>query len=78
MFYKIGVLKNFVKHTGKTPVPESLFNKVTDLYLTTFLKEKTPIQLFSDEFCERYKTSFLQNTSSQLLLFYRQKNLPIN
>ena len=50
MFYKIGVLKFFFKIHKKTPVLESLFNKVTDLYPTTLLKEKTPIQVFSDEF----------------------------
>ena len=31
VFCKKGVLKNFVKFTGKQPVPESLFNKVAGL-----------------------------------------------
>ena len=43
--------KNFFgKIHKKTPVPESLFNKVTGLYPATLLKEKTPIEVFSDEF----------------------------
>ena len=45
-------------------MPESLFNKVTGLYPVTLLKEKSPIQVFSDEFCMIYRTSFLQNTSN--------------
>ena len=44
----------------KTPVLESHFNKVTGLYPATSLKERTPTQVFSGEFCEILKTSFLQ------------------
>ena len=69
MFYKIGVLKFFFKIHKKTPVSESLFNKVTDLYPATLLKEKTPIQVFSDEFCKIHEVPFLQNTSRRLLLY---------
>ena len=49
---------------------ESHFNKVTGLYPAVSLKERTPIQVFSGEFCEILKTPFLQNTSRRLLLFY--------
>ena len=42
----------------KTPVPEPLFNKVIAFYPATSLKERTPIQVFSDEFCEMLKTFF--------------------
>ena len=48
MLYKIGVLKNVDKIHRKKPVPESLFTEVTGLYHATLLKEKTPIQVFSD------------------------------
>ena len=37
---------------------ESLFNKVTDLYPATLLKEKTPMQVFSDEFCKIHEIRF--------------------
>ena len=37
------------------PVPESLFNKVTGLYHATLLKEKTTIQVISDELCDILK-----------------------
>ena len=43
----------------KTPVSESLFNKVTGLYLATSVKERTPTQVFSDQFYEIHKTPFL-------------------
>ena len=43
----------------KTPVSESLFNKVTGLYLATSVKERTPTLVFSDQFCEIHKTPFL-------------------
>ena len=54
----------------KTSVSESFFNRVADLYPPTFLKEKTPMQVYSDEFREIFMTPFSRNTSRQLLLFY--------
>ena len=42
----------------KTAVPESLFYKVIGFYPATSLKERTPIQVFSDEFCEIRKKPF--------------------
>ena len=47
---------------------ESRFNKVTGLYSATSLKEMTPTQVFSGEFCEILKNPFftehLQATTS--------------
>ena len=63
----------FCKIHKKTPVLESRFNKVTGLYPANSLKERTPNRVFSDEFCELLKTTFLQNTSRRLLLFYGKK-----
>ena len=60
----------FCKIHKKTPVPQSLFNKLIGLYPTNLLKERTITQVFSDEFCEILKTPFLQNTSRRLLVFY--------
>ena len=37
-----------IKIHKETPVPESLFNKVTGLYPETSMKERTPAQVFSD------------------------------
>ena len=42
----------FSKIHKKKSVPESLFNKVIGFYLATSQKERTAIQVFSDEFCE--------------------------
>ena len=63
----------FCKIHKKTPVPESLFNKVVGLYPTTSMKERTPTQVISDEFCEILKTEHLQATASVL----RKNILPI-
>ena len=55
----------------------SPFNKVSGLYPATSLKEKTLIQVFSDEFCEIFKTPFhiiLPATASVL----QKIVLPIN
>ena len=56
----------------ETPVPKSLSNKVIGFYPATSLNERTPIQTFSDDFCEILKTPFLQNTFRRLLLFYEK------
>ena len=42
----------FSKIHKKTPVPESLFNKVICFCPAISRKETTPIHVFSDEFCE--------------------------
>ena len=52
-----GVPRNFAKFTGKQ-LCQSLF----------FIKKETLAQLFSCEFFEISKNTFLQNTSEQLLL----------
>ena len=49
MFYKIGVLEFFSKFTRKHLRRSLVLNKITGLYPATLLKEKTPIQVFSDE-----------------------------
>ena len=71
MFYKIGVLKNFAKFTGNT-CDEVPFNEVTGLHSATLRKGKSPTQVFSDEFCEIFKTPYLQNTSGQLFPIYEK------
>ena len=56
----------FFKIHKKTTVQESLFNKIAGLYPAASLKERTPKQVFSDEFYEILKTEHLQATASVL------------
>ena len=60
------VLKNFAKFTGKHLCQSITFDKVAGLQL--YLK-KTLAQLFSCEFCEILKNTFLQNASWRLFLY---------
>ena len=60
----------FCKIHKKTLVPESLLNTVTGLSPITSLKERTPIQVFSDEILR--DTLDILITSMRLLLFYRK------
>ena len=61
MFFKIGVSKNFGKSHRKTPVLESLFNKVAGLSFVT-LSKKPPTQVFSCEICETFKNTYFHRT----------------
>ena len=47
----------------KTPVLESLFNKVAGLKTCIFIKIETPIQVCSCEYCEIFRESFFCRTS---------------
>ena len=73
MFHKIGILKNVRNIHKKTPVLESLFNKIAGLSPVTLLNKRlqtwyyvidAPTLLFSSE-CLR--TPFLKNTSGGCL-----------
>ena len=55
--YKIGVLKNLEKILEKAPVLKIFLNKTAGLTLGT------TAQVFSCQFREIYKKTFLQNTS---------------
>ena len=52
MFCKKGVLKNFVKFTGKHLCQSLFFNKFAGVRSETLLKKETLAQVFSCEFCE--------------------------
>ena len=54
---------------NKAPVSESLFNKVTGLYPANLLKQKTELQVFSDELCKIFINAFLWKTSWRILLW---------
>ena len=60
----------FYKIYKKTIVPE-FFNKVAGNYPATSLKERTPTQVFSDEFCKILNTPFVK-PHSHLLIFPRK------
>ena len=49
------------------------FNKAASLRPATLIKKETLAQVFSSEICEFSMTSFLQNTSGQLLLLFFSK-----
>ena len=67
-----GVLRNFLKFTGKHMCQGLFFNKVASLRPATLLKKKTPAEVFSCEFCEISKNTFftehLRTTASHPLL----------
>ena len=60
-----GVLRNFAKFTGKHLCQSLFFNKVAGL---SFWKERLWHKCFHEDFVKFLRTSFLQNTSGQLLL----------
>ena len=68
----IGVLKNSGKFTRKHLCKSLFSNRVTDLRPATFIKKEALAQVFSSEFCEISKNTFLQNTSGRLLLFVKK------
>ena len=58
VFCKKRCSQKFRKIHSKTPVPESLFDKVTGLRPATLFKKKSLTQIFSFEFCEISKNTF--------------------
>ena len=62
---KKGVLKNFIKFIGKYLCQRLFFNKVAGLRPEAgyFIKKESLALMFSREFSEIFKNSFLQNTS---------------
>ena len=53
---KKGVLRNFAKLTGETPVSEPLFLQAS----ANFIKNETLAQVFSREFCKISKNTFFK------------------
>ena len=64
--------KEFCKIYRKTPVPESLFNKVAGISPATLLKKRLWKRSFSMNFPKSLRTTFLQNTSGRLFPFYQR------
>ena len=65
-----GVLRNFVKLTGKHLCQSLSFNKVAGLMSATLLKWRLWHRCFSVNFTNFLRTPFLQNTSGRLLLLF--------
>ena len=65
---KKGVLRNFVKFTGKYLCQSLFFNKVTGLRPTTLFKRRLWHRCFSVNFVKFLRTGFLQNIYGRLLL----------
>ena len=63
MFFKIDVLKNFAKFHRKTPVLQSLFDKVVGLQTCNFIKKRLEYRCFFCEICEFFKNTFFYRTS---------------
>ena len=64
MYFKIGALKNFANFNRKTPVLDSLFNKVAGPQACYFIKKRLQHRCFPVKFAKLLRTHiFLQNTS---------------
>ena len=58
VFYKKGVLRNFVKFPGKHLCQSLFFNKVVDYKACNFIKKESQAQVLSCEFWEIFKDTF--------------------
>ena len=59
MFFKIGVLKNFTNFRAKL---ESLFNKLTGLRTSKFIKKRHEHRCFPVKFAKFLRTPFFNRT----------------
>ena len=66
MFFKEDVLRNFAKTHRKTPVPESLFNKVAGLKAC---KKRLQRRGFPVNIVKFLRETIFKNICEQLLLF---------
>ena len=58
MFFKIGALKNFANFYRKTPVLDSLFNKVAGPQACSFIKKRLQHRCFPVKFAKLLRTPF--------------------
>ena len=65
---KKGVLRNFIKFTGKYLCQSLFLNKVAGLRPATLLKKRLWHRCFPANFAKFLRTPILQNTSGRLLL----------
>ena len=57
------------QYLQETPVLESLFYKAAGLKVCIFIKKEIPTQVFSCEYCEIFKSSFLMEHFLFIILF---------
>ena len=69
---KKGVLRNFVKFTGKDQCQGLFFNKVAGLRPATLPKKRFWHRRFPVNFAKFLRIPFLQNTSGRLLLYMKE------
>ena len=70
MFCKKRCSKKFCTFHRKTPVMESLFNKVAGLKTCNFIKKRLQHRFFPMKFAKSYRTPILKNICERLLLYY--------
>ena len=75
LFWKKGVLKNFCKLHMKTPVLESLFNKVAGLQDCNFIKKRFLHRCFLIKVLKVLRTPVLKNMYGRLLLQFQNFKL---
>ena len=63
MFFEIVILNNFAILTRKTPVFESLLNKVARLEACHFIRKRLQYRCFPVNIAKFLRTVFLKNTS---------------
>ena len=63
IFLKISVLKNFAIFTGKHQCWSPFYRKLQVLKPAQVYQKETPTQVFSCEYCEIFKNSFLYRTT---------------
>ena len=63
MFFKTGGCYKFLNILKKISVLESLFNKVTRLMASNFIKKETPTQVFPCEYHKIFEENFFYATS---------------
>ena len=68
MLFEIGAFKNFAIFTRKTPVLESLFNKVADLEAYNFTKKRLQRRCFPVNIAKFSRTSHFTEHLRWLLL----------
>ena len=75
MFCKNGVVRNLAKFTGNTCARVSFFDKVAGLRAAILCKKKALAQMFSCEFCEISKDTFIHR---RLLVAAFDRLIPVS
>ena len=71
---KKGALKIFANFTGKKPMLESFFNKVSGLQACIFIKKRLQRKCFPVNIAKFLRTSILKYIFERLLLYFCNPN----